>query len=157
MELKLHDQLSDCQNNCFLSILINKSNLEWLVLNMTAVICDLPVNYWKPNLSLYAKKKRERLPALEKCIKSEDKKSEETKKYGEVGSFYCVLAFYFWQSVIYQHGALMEEVKKGGENRAREYQYEFFIWWILWGTAFQRPGRVKVHGRMKAVRNWKGK
>lgn len=35
---------------------------------------------------------------------------------------------------------------EGGEGRGTEYQYEFFIWWLLWKIAFQKAGRVKVHG-----------
>lgn len=40
----------------------------------------------------------------------------------------------------------MVRERKGGEGRGREYQYEFFIWWVLWEIAFQKAGRVKVHG-----------
>lgn len=68
--------------------------------------------------------------------------------------FYCVPDFNIWQSVVYHHGPLMVREGEGGESRGREYQYEFFIWWVLWEIAFQKAGRVKVHGRVRGEREW---
>lgn len=57
-------------------------------------------------------------------------------------------AFIVFQTLIFDSRSfiIMEREGEGRESWATEYQYEFFIWWVLWEIAFQEAGRVKVHG-----------
>lgn len=95
----------------------------------------------------------------EKCIRYEAAEKQRWRgvEKAENQPFTMFQPFYMWQSVIHHHGVLMVEVKKGGKKTQPQYQYEFFIWWILRRTAFQAAARVKVHRKMKAGKDWKAR